>query len=146
VIPSPVSHSLTHGVAQSRRDAAAWRSFSALLTVSHIMQRRPRPRSPNNGLTRVVPDSREQSAIQAGRQTIYESSLRAGQGWREWLYRHQGCFKASDCERLGRQAASHPWSALRVVKSCRKDCPNGRGAARGQSSSSASKTVPELTI
>ena len=31
--------------------------------------------------------------------------------------------KASDCERLGRQAAGHPWSALRVVKSCRKDCP-----------------------
>jgi hypothetical protein len=25
--------------------------------------------------------------------------------------------------RLGRQAAGHPWSALRVVKSCRKDCP-----------------------
>ena len=23
--------------------------------------------------------------------------------------------------RLGRQAATHPWSALRVVKSCRKD-------------------------
>jgi hypothetical protein len=32
-------------------------------------------------------------------------------------------FKASDCGRLGRQAAGHPWSALRVVKSCRKDCP-----------------------
>jgi len=31
--------------------------------------------------------------------------------------------KASDCGRLGRQAAGHPWSALRVVKSCRKDCP-----------------------
>jgi hypothetical protein len=30
--------------------------------------------------------------------------------------------KASDCGRLGRQAAGHPWSALRVVKSCRKDC------------------------
>jgi hypothetical protein len=33
------------------------------------------------------------------------------------------CFKASDCGRLGRQVAGHPWSALRVVKSCRKDCP-----------------------
>src|SRR5947208_9876183 len=33
------------------------------------------------------------------------------------------CFEASDCGRLGRQAADHPWSALRVVKSCRKDCP-----------------------
>src|ERR1700722_15676538 len=54
---------------------------------------------------------------------IYESSLRAGPGWRESLYRHQGCFKASDCGRLGRQAAGHPWSALRVVKSCRKNCP-----------------------
>src|SRR5580693_7775466 len=54
---------------------------------------------------------------------IYESSLRAGHGWRESLYRHQGFFKASDCGRLGHQAAGHPWSALRVVKSCRKDCP-----------------------
>jgi hypothetical protein len=53
---------------------------------------------------------------------IYESSLRAGPGWRESLYRHQGCFKASDCGRLGRQAAGHPWSALRVVKPP-KDCP-----------------------
>ena len=33
------------------------------------------------------------------------------------------CFEASDCGRLGRQAAGHPWSALRVGKSCRKDCP-----------------------
>jgi hypothetical protein len=54
---------------------------------------------------------------------IYESSLRAGHGWRESLYRHQGFFKASDCGRLGHQAAGHPWSALRVVKSRRKDCP-----------------------
>jgi hypothetical protein len=57
---------------------------------------------------------------------IYESSLRAGHGWRESLYRHQGCFKASDCGRLGRQAAVHPWSELRVVKSCRKDCPTAK--------------------
>src|SRR5271156_3369146 len=35
-------------------------------------------------------------------------------------------FKASDCGRLGRQAADHPWSALRVVKSCRKDCPTAK--------------------
>jgi hypothetical protein len=47
---------------------------------------------------------------------IYESSLRAGHGTK-------GCFEASDCWRLGRQAADHPWSALRVVESCRKDCP-----------------------
>jgi hypothetical protein len=38
---------------------------------------------------------------------IYESSLRAGHGWRESLYRHQGRFKASDCGQLGRQAAGH---------------------------------------
>src|SRR5213082_2539557 len=37
--------------------------------------------------------------------------------------KHPGWFEASDCGRLGRQAAGHPWSALRVVKSCRKDCP-----------------------
>jgi hypothetical protein len=36
---------------------------------------------------------------------------------------HQRCFEASDCGRLGLQAAGHPWSALRAVKSCRKDCP-----------------------
>src|SRR2546421_8212311 len=54
---------------------------------------------------------------------IYESSSRAGHGWRESLYRHQRCFEASDCWRLRRQAADHPWSALRVVKNCRKDCP-----------------------
>jgi len=35
-------------------------------------------------------------------------------------------FKASDCRRLGRQAAGHPWGALRVVKSCRKDCPTAK--------------------
>src|SRR2546423_12997052 len=77
---------------------------------------------------------------------IYESSLRTGHGYRESPHRHHGCFKASDCGRLGRQAADHPWSALRVVKSCRKELPNGLGAARSQSSSSASRTVPELTI
>ena len=55
--------------------------------------------------------------------SIRQAKWRAGHGWRESLYRHQGCFKASDCGRLGRQAAGHPWSALRVVKSCRKDCP-----------------------
>src|SRR5271155_1917530 len=52
--------------------------------------------------------------------SIYESSLRAGHGWRESLYRHQRCFKASDCGRLGRQATGHPWSALRVVKAAEK--------------------------
>jgi hypothetical protein len=61
--------------AERRRDAAAWRSFSdplSLLTVSHITQRRPRPRSPNDGLTQVIPDiAAKQSAIQAGRQTIH---------------------------------------------------------------------------
>src|SRR3984885_11950318 len=56
-----------------------------------------------------------------GMYLIYESSLRAGPGWREFLYRHQGCFEASDCGRLGRQAAGHPWSALRVVRKLPKD-------------------------
>jgi hypothetical protein len=57
---------------------------------------------------------------------IYESSLRVGHGWRGSLYRHQGCFEASDCGRLSRQAAGHPWSALRVVKSCRKTAQRPR--------------------
>src|SRR5271155_4982525 len=53
---------------------------------------------------------------------IYESSLRAGPGWRESLYRHPGWLN-SFLLWATRQAAGHPWSALRVVKSCRKDCP-----------------------
>src|SRR3989440_9688970 len=57
----------------------------------------------------------------------------------------QDGLKASDCGRLGRQAAGHPWSALRVVKSCRKTAQRPR-CCRSQSSSSASKVVPELTI
>jgi hypothetical protein len=61
---------------------------------------------------------------------IYESSLRAGPGWRESLYRHQGCLEASDCGRLGRQAAGHPWSALRMVKSCRKTAQRPRCCSR----------------
>jgi len=35
-------------------------------------------------------------------------------------------FKAPDCGRLGRRAADHPWSALRVVKSSRKDSPTAK--------------------
>jgi hypothetical protein len=61
---------------------------------------------------------------------IYESSLRAGPGWRESLYRHQGCLEAFDCGRLGRQAAGHPWSALRVVKSCRKTAQRPRSCSK----------------
>src|SRR5580704_8789551 len=38
----------------------------------------------------------------------------------------QDGLKASDCGRLGRQAAGHPWSALRVVKSCRKTAQRPR--------------------
>jgi hypothetical protein len=52
--------------------------------------------------------------------------LRAGPGWRESLCRHQGCFEASDCGRLGCQAAGYPWSALHVVKSCRKTAQRPR--------------------
>src|SRR5271154_2835492 len=57
---------------------------------------------------------------------FYESSLRAEHGWRESLYRHQRCLKASDCGRLGRQAAGHPWSALRVVKAAEKTAQRPR--------------------
>jgi hypothetical protein len=57
----------------------------------------------------------------------------------------QDGLKASDCGRLGRQAAGHPWNTLRVVKSCRKDCPTASVLPK-PSSSSASKVVPELTI
>jgi hypothetical protein len=77
-------------------------------------------------------------------QAIYESSLRAGHGWRESLYRHQGCFEASDCGRLGRQAAGHPWSALRVMKRCRKDCPNGLGAAEAEAAALHPKRYQSL--
>jgi hypothetical protein len=35
-------------------------------------------------------------------------------------------FRVPDCGRLGRQAAGHPWSALRVVKSRLKDCPTAK--------------------
>src|SRR2546423_236796 len=44
----------------------------------------------------------------------------------------QDGLKASDCGRLGRQAAGHPWSALRVVKSLPKRLPNGLGAAEAK--------------
>jgi hypothetical protein len=57
---------------------------------------------------------------------IYESSLRAGHGWREFLYRHQRCLKLLNCGRLGRQAADHPWSALRVVKAAEKTAQRPR--------------------
>src|SRR5256714_14163375 len=53
--------------------------------------------------------------------------------------------KASDCGRLGRQAADHPWSALRVVKAAEKTAQRPR-CCSSQSSSSASRTAPELTI
>jgi hypothetical protein len=78
----------------------------------------PRGRAPHRACTSWVCTSWACTSL--GVHLIYESSLRAGPGWRESLYRHQGCFEASDCGRLGRQAAGHPWSALRVVKSCRK--------------------------
>src|SRR5256885_13637808 len=57
---------------------------------------------------------------------ICKSSLRAGPTWRGSLCLHQRCFEASDCGRLGRQAAGHPWSTLRVVKSCRKTAQRPR--------------------
>jgi hypothetical protein len=54
---------------------------------------------------------------------IYEPSLCAGHGGENPCIDTNDVLKASDCGRLGHQAAGHPWSALRVVKSCRKDCP-----------------------
>src|SRR2546429_8294130 len=55
---------------------------------------------------------------------IYESSLRGpAKGGEDPYIDARDGLKASGCGRLGRQAAGHPWSALRVVKSCRKDCP-----------------------
>jgi hypothetical protein len=59
---------------------------------------------------------------------IYESSLRAGPGWRESLCRHHGCLEASDCGRLGRQAADHPWRGEKPPKRL----PSGRGAAEAK--------------
>jgi hypothetical protein len=52
---------------------------------------------------------------------------------------------ASDCGRLGRQAAGHPWSALRVAKSCRKDCPTAKVLPKPKQQLCI-QTVPELTI
>jgi hypothetical protein len=55
--------------------------------------------------------------------TLYESYLRAGHGG------ENPCIDTNDVLKLlivgdsGRQAADHPWSALRVAQSCRKDCP-----------------------
>src|SRR2546429_6225521 len=58
---------------------------------------------------------------------IYESSLRGpAKGGEDPYIDARDGLKASDCGRLGRQAAGHPWSALRVVKSCRKDCPTAK--------------------
>jgi len=53
-------------------------------------------------------------------------------------------FKASDCGLLGRQAADHPWSALRVVNSCRKDCPTAKVLLEAKAAALHPKTVPEL--
>jgi len=52
---------------------------------------------------------------------IYESCAQDAGGENPCIDTQDG-LKASDCGRLGRQAAGHPWSTLRVVKSCRKDC------------------------
>jgi hypothetical protein len=80
---------------------------------------------------------------------IYEPSLRVGHGWRESLYRRQGCFEASDRGRFGRQAAGftligkelhypaivpenvynmddppNPWMAFRVLENWIHRCGN----------------------
>ena len=41
-------------------------------------------------------------------------------------YRHQRWLNASDCGRLGRQAADHPRSALRMVKAAEMIAPDGQ--------------------
>ena len=63
---------------------------------------------------------------------IYESSLRAEPGWRESLYRHQGCLEASDCGRLGRQAAWSPLERAPRGEKLPKRLPNGLGAAEAK--------------
>jgi hypothetical protein len=67
-----------------------------------------------------------------GGKPFYESSLRAGPGWRESLYRHQGCLEASDCGRLGRQAAWSPLERAPRGEKLPKRLPNGLGAAEGK--------------
>jgi hypothetical protein len=59
---------------------------------------------------------------------IYESSLRAGHGWRESLYRHRGCLRllivGSGC-----------WSPLERAprgEKLPKRLPNGRGTAEAK--------------
>ena len=61
-----------------------------------------------------------------GGKPFYESSLRAGPGWRESLYRHQGCLEASDCGRLGRQAAWSPLERAPRGEKLPKDCPTAK--------------------
>src|ERR1700756_4562245 len=65
-------------------------------------------------------------------------------GGEKFLYRHQECFEASDCGPLGRHAAGHSWSALRVVKSCRKVCPTASVLPKPKQQLCI-QTVPELT-
>ena len=81
---------------------------------------------------------RQSFGLKAGRLAYQEPSYRAFRAraiidailfWHlfdmfSWpLFSTPKMFKASDCGRLGHQAADRPWSALRVVKSYRKDCP-----------------------
>jgi hypothetical protein len=54
-------------------------------------------------------------------------------------------FRASDCGRLGRQAAGHPWSALRVVKSCRKEAQAIRLASQSDGQKSDRQTSDRQT-
>jgi hypothetical protein len=47
---------------------------------------------------------------------------------------------------VGDSAADHPWSALRVVKSYRKDCLTAKVLLEAKSAAPHPKTVLELTI
>src|SRR5271155_5263227 len=63
---------------------------------------------------------------------IYESSLRAGHGWRESLYRHQRCLKLLIGGRRGRQVADHPLERVPRGEKPPKRLPNGLGAAEAK--------------
>jgi hypothetical protein len=62
---------------------------------------------------------------------IYESSLRAGYGWRESLYRHQRCLRLL----IVGDSAIRLLVTLGARSACEKlpkRLPNGRGAAEAQ--------------
>ena len=59
---------------------------------------------------------------------------------------HQRWLNASDCGRLGRQAAGHPRSALRVVKAAEMTAQTAKRCCSKAKQQLCFQTVPELTI